>query len=150
MGFCQNPWLYHPLHSYHALREPLRLDRSSDGPSLRRQVPHHLCLVQAIPQAIAGANPARVSSPHTDMLQRCRQLPAASGVAWRKPESAEGWTGFCYHKCVQEIPLVMEGPCKWTTRAAQRCVVSQPGFLCLWLRLSLHGKSFLDQLIEVE
>lgn len=37
-------------------------DRSSDGPSTQRQIPLWLCLVQAAPQAIAGANPARVPS----------------------------------------------------------------------------------------
>lgn len=71
--------------------------------------------------------------PRTAVPWMCRQLPAASGVARRKLRSTEGWTGFCCHKCLQEIPLVMERPCKWTTRAAQRCVVSQPGFLCLCL-----------------
>lgn len=47
-------------------------DRSSDGPSTRRQIPHRLCLVQAIPQAIAGANPPRVSSALLAHPSYCR------------------------------------------------------------------------------
>lgn len=113
-------------------------DGGSDGLGMRRQIPRWLCLVQAAPKATAGANPARVSAalrliPHAS-VDSCL-LPL--GGVWRKLASAEGWTGFCPHKCPQGTPLAMEGPWKGTARATPRCVVSQPGFHRLTLVPSL-------------
>lgn len=53
--------------------------------------------------------------------QTCPDLPSSGSFL---PLLCWGCVGSC-------IPLGMEGPCKWTSRAARRCVVSQPGFLCL-------------------